>query len=139
MLLAPLRDEFNEVRRAVKMTECFDELFANALHWLDKPEKRIAVSVDVAKKKELPPGLDDTKKYIRIRFQDNGCGVPIDKKEEVFAPFFTTYPHGTGLGLSLVQRVIESHGGMLREIGKPGEGALFEIFLPQATSKDKAS
>ena len=55
--------------------------------------------------------------------------------EQIFAPFFTTYPHGTGLGLSLVQRVIEGHDGVIREIGKPNEGAVFEIFLPQADSK----
>jgi len=122
-----------------RMTECFDELFANALHWLKKPGKQITVAVDTAKKKELPPGLDDTKKYVRIRFEDNGCGVPLDKKEEIFAPFYTTYPHGTGLGLSLVQRVIEGHGGVIREIGNPDEGAVFEIFVPLATSKDKGN
>jgi signal transduction histidine kinase len=122
-----------------RMTECFDELFANALHWLDKPQKRIETVVDIAKKKELPPGLDDSKKYIRIRFEDNGCGVPVDKKDEIFAPFVTTYPHGTGLGLSLVQRVLEGHSGLVREVGKPGEGAVFELFIPRATSKDDGS
>jgi signal transduction histidine kinase len=122
-----------------RMTECFDELFANALHWLNKPDKQIAVTVDVAKKKDLPSDMDDTGKYIRIRFEDNGSGIPLDKKEEIFAPFYTTYPHGTGLGLSMVRLVIEGHGGVIREIGKPGESTVFEIFLPQATSKDEMS
>jgi signal transduction histidine kinase len=122
-----------------RMTECFDELFANALHWLNQPRKRIEVTVDVAKKRELPPGLDDARKYVRVRFQDNGCGVPLDKKDEIFAPFVTTYAQGTGLGLSLVQRVLEGHGGIVREVGKPGDGAVFELFIPQATSKDGGS
>lgn len=119
-----------------RMTECFDELFANAMHWLEKPERQIGVVVEATKKKDLPPGLDITKKFVRIRFEDNGCGVPLDKKEEIFAPFYTTYPHGTGLGLSVVQRVIEGHGGVIHEIGKPGEGSVFEFFLPRATLKD---
>jgi signal transduction histidine kinase len=122
-----------------RMTECFDELFANALHWLNKPQKRIVVTVDIAKKKALPPGVDDSRKYIRVRFEDNGCGVTLDKKDDIFAPFVTTYAHGTGLGLSVVQRVLEGHGGAVREVGKPGEGAVFELFIPQATSKNGTS
>jgi len=118
-----------------RITECFDELFANSLHWLKKPEKQIIVTLDAPVKAEIPVLLDSGKAYIRIRFEDNGCGVPLDKKEQIFAPFYTTYPHGTGLGLSLVQRVIERHGGIIREIGKPDVGAAFEIYLPQASAK----
>lgn len=116
-----------------RIAECFDELFANALHWLRDPEKHISVKLDLAEKKELPSSLDDTARYIRIRFQDNGDGVPPGKKDEIFAPFYTTYPHGTGLGLALIQRVVEGHGGTIREVGTANEGAVFEIFLPQAT------
>jgi signal transduction histidine kinase len=119
----------------VRLTECFDELFANALHWLNKPDKLITVKVDTPQSKELPPGLDEAKKYIRVRFEDNGCGIPADKKEQIFSPFYTTYPHGTGLGLSLVQRIVEGQGGLIHEIGSPNESAVFELFLPQATPK----
>lgn len=116
-----------------RIAECFDELVANALHWFDKPEKKIAVAADTPKKKEIPAGLDQSQRYLRVRFEDNGCGVPLDSKERIFAPFYTTHPHGTGLGLSLVQRVIEGHRGLIQETGKPGEGALFEIYLPLAS------
>jgi len=118
----------------VRMTECFDEIFANALHWLDKPEKRINILIDTASKKDLPESLNGELKYLRLRFEDNGCGVAPDKKEEIFSPFYTTHPHGTGLGLALIRRIVEGHGGAIREIGTPGEGAAFEIFLPQAES-----
>lgn len=93
--------------------------------------------VDVAKKKDLPPSLADSRRYVRIRFEDNGSGVLLEKKVEIFSPFFTTRTHGTGLGLSLVQRVIEGHNGAMRENGTQGDGAIFEIFIPQATKKDK--
>jgi signal transduction histidine kinase len=114
-----------------RITECLDELFANSLHWLDKDEKTINITIDIPTKKELPPDVDSSRKYLRICFQDNGSGVPADKKQKIFSPFFTTNPHGTGLGLSMIQKVIEAHGGVIRENGNYGEGARVEIFLPQ--------
>ncbi|MBR1201511.1 MULTISPECIES: HAMP domain-containing sensor histidine kinase [unclassified Bradyrhizobium] len=119
----------------VRMAECFDELFANALHWLQKPDKQIRIRLELSQKDDLPVTLDVTKKYVRIRFEDNGEGIPTEKKDEIFAPFYSTYPHGTGLGLALVQRLIEAHGGAIREVGATGQGANFEIFLPQAAGK----
>ncbi len=113
-----------------RMTECFDELVANSLHWLDKPEKKIFIVIDLPKQKELPESLEHGRPYMKIVFADNGCGVRADLKRKIFNPFFTTHPHGTGLGLSLVERIVEGHGGSIVENGKPGEGASFEIFLP---------
>ena len=120
---------------ATRMTECFDELFANALHWFNKEAKTITVTLELAKKKNLPTGFDDSKKYLRVEFKDNGPGIPLDKKSQIFLPFYTTHPHGTGLGLSVVERIVEGHGGVVHEMGTPGEGATFEILLPQAAKE----
>jgi len=113
-----------------RVTEIFDELVINALRWSNKPERKITITVDRPEKKELPPRLNQPQGYLRVGFEDNGCGVPLDRKDRIFAPFYTTHPLGTGLGLFLVRRVVESHGGLIRERGRPGEGALFEIYLP---------
>lgn len=113
-----------------RMSECFNELVANSLHWLDKPKKTITINISRTNKKELPDVLDNSSSYIKISFIDNGIGVPFENKEKIFAPFFTTFAHGTGLGLSLVKTIIEGHGGFIFENGKPNEGANFEIFLP---------
>jgi two-component system sensor histidine kinase HydH len=43
----------------------------------------------------------------------NGCGIPLAKKQKVFAPFFTTKKEGTGLGLPIVKKIVEAHGWSL--------------------------
>jgi len=118
-----------------KMAECFNELVSNASHWFDKLEKKIVVKIEKTSKTDLPEGLNKEQQYLKVNFEDNGCGVPFEKKDKIFAPFYTTDPHGTGLGLSLVKWIIEVHGGQIREIGNPGEGANFEIYLPLAKKR----
>ena len=120
-----------------RMAECFNELVANALHWFDKPEKKIAVRIDKTQKGDLPETIDKTQSYLKVCFEDNGCGVSLENKEKIFAPFYTTYPHGTGLGLSLVKWIIEGHGGRIYENGRPSEGASFEMYLPIAKGRRK--
>ncbi|MBI4651304.1 hypothetical protein HY745_08490 [Candidatus Desantisbacteria bacterium] len=113
-----------------KISECFNELVANAIHWFNKSDKKITISVTRPAKKELPENMDTTEDYLKILFEDNGCGILLENKEKIFAPFFTTYIHGIGLGLSQVKTIIEGHGGYISEFGKPDEGASFEIYLP---------
>jgi hypothetical protein len=71
---------------------------------------------------------------VLLEFRDNGPGVPEDYKERIFERFFSRRPRGepsTGQGLYFVRRVVEAHGGTIREIGKPGEGAHFVLQLPR--------
>ncbi|HRI82246.1 MAG TPA: ATP-binding protein, partial [Opitutaceae bacterium] len=70
--------------------------------------------------------------HVRIGVRDNGSGIPPAVIDRIFDPFFTTKPvgKGTGLGLSMVAGIIKSHGGFLNVESQPGQGALFEIFLP---------
>jgi two-component system sensor histidine kinase HydH len=66
-----------------------------------------------------------------IGFADNGPGIPDDVIPHLFRPFHTTKTSGTGLGLALVHRIVESHGGSIRVEGRPGRGAVFTLELPQ--------
>lgn len=113
-----------------RLGECFDELVMNATHWLDKQEKRITISVVSPAPRPLPDFLDSTQKYALIHVKDNGCGIAVSDKNRIFDAFFTKYEHGTGLGLALVRRIIDGHGGAIIESGVPRSGADFEIHLP---------
>ena len=62
---------------------------------------------------------------------ENTCkGIDRKDKEKIFEAFFTTRPEGTGLGLAIVRKFVELHKGRIRETGKPGKYARFEIKLP---------
>jgi signal transduction histidine kinase len=67
---------------------------------------------------------------VRLRVTDTGKGMNEDQLKQVFAPFFTTKPKGTGLGLAMVQQITTEHGGHLECESRPGEGRTFTIFLP---------
>ena len=67
---------------------------------------------------------------IAVRFEDNGAGIPPHELPLLFQPFHSTKAGGTGLGLALVHRIVESHGGEIRVEGRPGIGAAFTVMLP---------
>jgi two-component system sensor histidine kinase HydH len=65
-----------------------------------------------------------------LTVQDTGSGIPEDQRSRIFDPFFTTRDDGTGLGLALVQQIVQEHGGRV-DVGDPPEGAaLLIITLP---------
>ncbi|MEQ6124032.1 ATP-binding protein [Pseudotenacibaculum sp. MALMAid0570] len=115
-----------------RLTECFQELFANSSKWFDenKGEKKVNIKVIRPTKATLPDKLNKNSSYLKITFSDNGKGVPYGFKEKMFSPFISKSTHGTGLGLSLVQSIIEKHGGIIFETGIHLEGAQFQIYLP---------
>ena len=71
------------------------------------------------------------RRYMRLRVNDNGIGIPESDIGKVFTPFFTTRTDGTGLGLSIVARIVESHGGRINVRSAAGAGTTFYIDLPE--------
>ena len=65
-----------------------------------------------------------------IRVSDTGRGIDSSHLDNIFRPFFTTKGQGTGLGLSLAQRIVEAHGGRIEATSAPGQGSQFTIRLP---------
>ena len=65
-----------------------------------------------------------------VTVEDDGPGISAEDRSRIFTPFFTTKAHGTGLGLALVQRIVDAHGGSVSLQSSPGEGARFSVRLP---------
>jgi signal transduction histidine kinase len=70
-----------------------------------------------------PPGVE-------VEFTDTGPGIPPEARARLFEPFFTTKAKGTGLGLALVKRIVESHYGRLTVESPTRGGTTFRLFLP---------
>ena len=71
---------------------------------------------------------------ILVSFSDTGVGLPPQLAEQIFDPFITTKPHGTGMGLRISRSIIESHGGRLWAVRSSGRGATFHLSLPAAVA-----
>jgi signal transduction histidine kinase len=67
---------------------------------------------------------------ILVRVEDSGTGLDPDTAEKIFTPFYTTKPHGIGLGLPLSRSIIESHEGRLWASPRPSGGAIVQFTLP---------
>lgn len=67
-----------------------------------------------------------------ISVEDQGEGIPPQNLESIFNPFFTTKSNGVGLGLAIVSKIVDEHGGKLQVKSQPGEGTTFEMTLPKA-------
>lgn len=65
-----------------------------------------------------------------IEISDNGCGIETDVASRIFEPFFTTKKQGSGLGLSVVKRTVNAHGGIIKVDSIKGKGTKFSMFLP---------
>ena len=82
---------------------------------------------------EAKPG-----RYLLLRVQDTGLGMPPEIVDRIFEPFFTTKTpdKGTGLGLSNVMGIVKGHGGFLQVYSQPGDGSTFNVYLPASAGDD---
>ena len=68
---------------------------------------------------------------IEIRISDNGPGMPEETRKNIFNLYFTTKAQGTGIGMSIVQRIIFEHGGVITVDSEKGKGVVFSIRMPK--------
>ncbi|WP_420147011.1 PAS domain-containing sensor histidine kinase [Spirosoma sp.] len=120
-----------------RLRQLFQNLISNALKFIPKNTVPvIQVHSRIAQPNELPDSLQDqyAQPFWVISVADNGIGFDERYKDRIFTPFqrlhdSTSYS-GTGIGLAICQRVVESHGGAMDVSSKPGEGSTFKVFLP---------
>jgi signal transduction histidine kinase len=68
--------------------------------------------------------------FAEVRIADSGAGIPDEIRARIFEPFFTTKHRGSGLGLPVARRVVESHGGTLELVCPPAGGTVALVRLP---------
>jgi signal transduction histidine kinase len=67
---------------------------------------------------------------VEITVMDHGSGIPPEKRETIFNPFFTTKQTGVGLGLAIVAKIVDGHRGKVTVESELGRGSTFRICLP---------
>jgi signal transduction histidine kinase len=87
------------------------------------PEKTGEVSV-----RTFRPGRG----RLELVVEDNGPGILPEARKNLFVPYFTTKPGGTGIGLALVRQIVLGHGGVVTAEDRPGGGTLMRVVLPAA-------
>jgi len=104
-------------------------LVLNGAQWAG-PGGEVEVSLDTVQSDVLAPEVGIAE-LVRLRVADTGPGIPAGDVDHVFSPFFTSRPGGTGLGLALVQRAVDVHGGavFVDPARAEGEGATFVVYL----------
>jgi signal transduction histidine kinase len=113
---------------AAALEQVFANLIGNAVKYLDRARPgRIEIGA-------LPSGADDSeKRSITYFVKDNGLGIPPGCQQKIFLAFQRAHPHvapGQGMGLAIVRRAVERHGGKVWVESKEGEGSTFFVRLP---------
>lgn len=125
-----------------QLRQVFENLFLNALEAMgDAGTLRIDLSVVAAPAASTTPyrpaGCDGVRStfesYAVVRVSDTGPGIAAEHLDKLFYPFFTTKTHGSGVGLSMVKKIVDSHRGLIDVASEPGEGTEFTVRLPMVT------
>jgi len=72
---------------------------------------------------------------VEVHVSDTGPGLAPEVQQRLFEPFFSTKPHGLGMGLTIVRSIVERHNGRLHAENRPAGGALFTVTLPAGDAK----
>lgn len=110
------------------LTRLFLNLIKNAGEAIER-SGRVEIVTKVASDYRYKPG-DRPMRLIIVEIRDNGRGIAPDQLDMIFTPLFTTKDHGSGLGLSTCQKIVNDHRGFLRVESTLGEGTVFSVALP---------
>jgi len=121
-----------------QIKQCMSHIVINAKEaMVDKGQLKVSCeNTDIPEKShlDLSPG-----KYIKISFEDQGCGISKENLEKIFDPYFSSKDMGAdkgqGLGLTVSHSIIKKHGGLIDVESELKKGSSFSIYLPAASSK----
>jgi two-component system, sporulation sensor kinase E len=113
-----------EIKQPLPLIECepnqLKQLFINLIkNSIEASSKRVNVILDM-----------QDKEHILIKVEDNGCGIPPERIKHLGEPFYSSKEKGTGLGLTVSYRILESHKGRIQFHSEVEEGTVAEVILP---------
>jgi PAS domain S-box-containing protein len=103
-----------------KLRQVFTNVMKNAVEAIDPRRGTGRVTVDLFGEGER----------VVVEVSDDGVGIATEDRDKIFLPFFTTKPAGTGLGMSIVKKIVDLHGGDISIESAPGRGTRVRISLP---------
>jgi PAS domain S-box-containing protein len=128
-----------------QIREVFVNLFLNAMEAMG-PEGKLEVATALvpapaaASIPYRPPGSAEGSAqafdhYVEVRVADTGCGVAEEHVDKLFYPFFTTKKQGSGVGLSMAKKIVDSHRGLIDVETQRGAGTVFRVRLPMVRNE----
>ncbi len=128
-----------------QLRQVFENLFLNAMEAMGEEgvltvETAVTPAPAAASIPYRPPGAapgDPWKsfdRYVRVRVSDTGPGIAEEHQDKLFYPFFTTKKQGSGVGLSMAKKIVDSHRGLIDIESRPGAGAVFTVRLPMVVT-----
>jgi signal transduction histidine kinase len=124
------------VANPVQIQQALLNLGINSWQAMPKEAGTIDITLDCLQVPDVAAAVSPMRagKYLRIAFADDGQGIAPEIRGRIFEPFFTTKPagQGTGLGLSTVKTIIDSHQGYIAVESEIRQGTTFQIYLPAA-------
>jgi PAS domain S-box-containing protein len=131
------------IGRASQLRQIVMNLIINASEAIGDKGGTIRVTTSrVARLEQMPPNQTPPQQipiggprltsgeYLKLEVTDTGAGMTEDVQAKIFDPFFSTKFTGRGLGLAVVQRIVQDYDGAIKIVSAPGQGATFEIFFP---------
>ena len=103
-----------------KLRQVFTNILDNAIDAL----------AGVAEDRRIELFIENGNHAATVRLRDNGCGIPAEKIDRIFNPFFTTKETGTGLGMAIAKKIVEAHDGTIDVVSEPGRSTEFIVSLP---------
>jgi PAS domain S-box-containing protein len=103
-----------------RLRQVFANVMKNALEAIDprRIDGRVVINLRAEEERAV------------VEIIDNGAGITLEDREKIFLPFFTTKPSGTGLGMAIVKKIVDLHGGDIGIESAPGRGTRVRISLP---------
>ncbi len=108
-----------------QLGQVVQNLVLNALE--ARPDGTVAISLENVRRE--PPAMPSGP-CLRLRVTDQGPGIPADRLDRIFDPFYSTKLRGSGLGLAVTQSIVARHGGQVEVRSEPGQGTTFDVYLP---------